>query len=81
MTEPKLKSLLEMLINLNIDEFEGLGIRVKFKEMAPYESKFEGRDVDPERARRKESQKSQWHHPALWGPNGSPPAFPVEEKK
>ena len=79
MTNDELNTLLQTLLDNAVNEFEGLGIKVRFNSAAPHTSEHDGRYADPDRASRPYQEQSQWHNPSLWGPQGRPPSFPVKK--
>jgi hypothetical protein len=67
LTPEQIDAVLVMLREHGIDEFEGLGFRVKFGAQRGHAS-------DEEVVPRREPVGTGWNDPALW-PNGTPPTF------
>ena len=77
----KLEAILELLLELGVQEFEGYGFHVRFKEEAMPKEK-EAVTI-PDRTKvtapaRYPDPRGIWNDPALW-PDGRPPTFPSDE--
>lgn len=78
----QIEALLEILLNLGVEEFEGWGFHVKFKldALPPEREQAQAPDrtkVSHE-AKYPPKPENPWKNPSLW-PGGAPPSFPMDE--